>query len=234
MQAKYIGCRLTYPAATGNPLIRTEMQLTAQIKDLKMEKSRYMENIYDLQDNIRVRLPEAIQRSEGNIAKMSADHKTAQSAEKLTVEGKEFYPITIEGRLYDDRKLGSEILRNKIILNTSRVAEGKNVELGEYRGLKLALTYDPVNKRVKADISGQKHYYCDLNLDTDIGNMTRLDNCIENIGKTIEAEKEKLERTKTELEQMKVDVEKPFRKHRNCSQPKHSLKKYTNSLRSLK
>lgn len=188
------------------------MQLTSQIKDLKMEKSRYMEKIYDLQDNIRVKLPESIQRSENNIAKMTADHRTAQSVSKLTVEGKEFYPITIEGKTYDDRKQGAEVLKNKIIMNTGRLAEGKNIEMGEYRGLKLSLTYDTINKRVKADLYGQKHYYCDLNPDTDIGNMTRLDNCIENIEKTIVAEQEKLARTKSELEQMKIDVEKPFPK----------------------
>ena len=212
MQAMYIGCLLTYPAVTGNPLIRTEMQLTAQIKDLKMEKSHYMEKIYDLQDNIRVKMPEDIQRTESGIAKMSADYKTAQNAAKLTVEGKEFYPITIDGRTYEDKKLGAEILKNKIIMNKSRVAEGKNVEIGEYRGMKLALTYDPLNQKVKADLFNQKHYYCDLNPDTDIGNITRLDNLIDNIGKTIESEQEKLTRMKSELEQMKVDVEKPFPK----------------------
>ena len=42
--------------------------------------------------------------------------------------------------------------------------------------------------------------------------MTRLDNCIDNIGKSIDIEKEKLARSKSELEQMKVDVEKPFPK----------------------
>lgn len=44
----------------GNPLIKREMELQTLIKDLKMEKARYSEHIYELQDNIRVKIPEKI------------------------------------------------------------------------------------------------------------------------------------------------------------------------------
>lgn len=44
----------------GNPLIKKEMELQAQIKDLKSEKARYNENLYEIQDNIRVKYPNEI------------------------------------------------------------------------------------------------------------------------------------------------------------------------------
>ena len=57
----------------GNPLIKEEMELQSEIKDLKMEKSRYSENIFDLQDKIRVKIPAAIQQTEAHIESFRND-----------------------------------------------------------------------------------------------------------------------------------------------------------------
>ena len=50
----------SYHVGLGNSLIKREMDLQGQIRDIKMEKSRYSEKIYDLQDNIRVKYPTQI------------------------------------------------------------------------------------------------------------------------------------------------------------------------------
>lgn len=57
----------------GNPLIKREMELQAQIKDLKTEKARFNENLYELQDNIRVKYPAAIMNNELVIKHYNAD-----------------------------------------------------------------------------------------------------------------------------------------------------------------
>ncbi len=197
----------------GNVLIKEEMQLQTQIKELKSEKSRYSEKIYELQDNIRVKIPAAIQAAELHIKHNKADFDTANSQPRvLTEEGKEIYPIKIGDRVYTDRAEGGEALKAAIGSNIGRLAEGKTIPVGEYRGMKLSLLFDTITKQTKACLEGEKHHYCDLNPETNIGNIIRLDNCINNIGKDIRQSQEKVDTMKAELEQMKIDVEVPFPK----------------------
>ena len=72
-----IGGKFSYHVGSGNPLIKREMDLQGKIKDLKMEKSRYSEKIYELQDNIRVKYPNQIQLLTTNIEKSQKDSVTA-------------------------------------------------------------------------------------------------------------------------------------------------------------
>ena len=82
---------------SGNPLIKKEMELQTLIKDLKMEKARYSEHIYELQDNIRVKIPEKIHLNELIISHLQKDVDTASKAPKVVDEdGKETHPVRAE------------------------------------------------------------------------------------------------------------------------------------------
>ncbi len=197
----------------GNPLIKEEMQLQTQIKELKSEKSRYSEKIYELQDNIRVKVPTSIRATELHIKHNKMDLETANSQPKVyTEDGRETYPIKIGDKVYTDRAEAGEAFKDAILKNIGRTAEGKTVHIGEYRGLKLSILFDPNFKTTKACLEGEKHHYCDLNTETTTGNLIRLDNCINNIEKDIQQSQEKVDTLKAELEQMKIDVEVPFSK----------------------
>lgn len=197
----------------GNPLIKKEMELQAQIKDLKSEKARYNENLYEIQDNIRVKYPNEIKQNDAMIKHFTADLNTARSASKVTDdEGKEAYPMTLAGRSYTSRKEAGEAFRDALGKNMGLIMEGKETALGEYRGLKLSVIYNDFKRVPQACLRGEKAHYCDLNVSNDIGNIVRLDNAINNIQKTIDDLSAKNDMRKTELEQMKIDVEKPFEK----------------------
>ena len=197
----------------GNPLIKKEMELQALIKDLKMEKSRYSEHIYELQDNIRVKIPEKLRTNEFVIEHLQKDMDTANKAPKFVdMDGKETHPVTIMGAVYNDRKEAGTKLKSLISANAARIAEGKMFDVGEYRGFKLSVFFDVLSKHVKACLDGEKHHYCDLNPETDTGNLIRLDNCINNIQKSIEDLKSSNETMRSELKQMEADVDKPFSK----------------------
>ncbi len=197
----------------GNPLIKKEMELQTLIKDLKMEKARYSEHIYELQDNIRVKIPEKIHLNELIISHLQKDVDTASNTPKFVdVDGKETYPITLMGDVYNDRKEAGTRLKTLISANAARIAEGKMFDVGEYRGFKLSVFFDVLSKHVKACLDGEKHHYCDLNPKTDTGNLIRLDNCINNIQKSIEDLKSSNETMRSELKQMEADVDKPFSK----------------------
>lgn len=197
----------------GNPLIKKEMELQALIKDLKMEKSRYSEHIYELQDNIRVKIPEKLRTNELVIEHLQKDMDTANKTPKFVDEdGKETHPVTIMETVYNDRKEAGTKLKSLISANAARIAEGKMFDVGEYRCFKLSVFFDVLSKHVKACLDGEKHHYCDLNPETDTGNLIQLDNCINNIQKSIEDLKSSNETMRSELKQMAADVDKPFSK----------------------
>ena len=142
----------------GNPLIKKEMELQALIKDLKMEKSRYSEHIYELQDNIRIKIPEKLRTNELIIQHLQKDFDTASSTPKFVdVDGKETYPITLMCDVYNDRKEAGTKLKSLISANAARIAVGKLFEVGEYRGFKLSVFFDVLSKLVKACLDGEKH-----------------------------------------------------------------------------
>lgn len=197
----------------GNPLIKREMELQSQIKDLKSEKVRFNQNLYELQDNIRVKYPNEIKQNDIFIKHYTDDLKTAESAPKVSDEdGKEAYPLKIGDKVYNTRKEAGEAFKDFLNQSIGIIMGGKEVEVGEYRGLKLSIMYNDFKKLPQACLRGEKAHYCDLNVNTDIGNITRMDNAIGNIKKTIEELTAKNDIKKRDLEQMIIDVEKPFSK----------------------
>lgn len=199
-------------------MIKKEMELQALIKDLKTEKSRFNENLYELQDNIRVKYPNEIKQNALIIKHYTDDIKTATSAPKFTdEEGKESYGMKLGEKVYTTRKDAGEALRDILNKNLGTIMSGKELNIGEYRGLKLSILYNYFRKLPQACLRGEKAHYCDLNISTDIGNITRLDNCIGNIQKTIDDLTAKNEARIQDLERMKSDVEKPFEREQELA-----------------
>ena len=217
MQAMYIGCLLTYPAVTGNPLIREEMELKTQIKDLTSEKNRFNEQRYKLQDDIRIKYPQQISTLETTVEKNAHDFEKAQqgAVEYADEKGetRSDYPLTINGKSHLNRREAGQAIKDVVSRNYSRLASDKNtLSIGEYRGFKLNIFYDDLTNTMKMCMQGEKPHYIDLNISTDIGNMQRMDNAIANITKENTGLTEKISTLKSELEQMKVDVMTEFPK----------------------
>ena len=185
------------------------MDLQGKIKDLKMEKSRYSEKIYEIQDNIRVKYPNQIQLLTTNIEKSKKDSDTAKEGTPILKIGGVSYDMADP----DMKKAGADALKAALNdpKNTSE-AVSRQVYIGEYIGMKLSMLFDDLVKSWKGCLEGQKPHYFDWNVFTDIGNITRMDNCIKHIDEEIAKSQEKLDTMNSELAQMKVDVEKPFAK----------------------
>ena len=174
-----------------------------------MEKSRYSEKIYELQDNIRVKYPTQIQMLEINTEKSRKDLETATTGNAILTIGDRTHDMTDP----DGKKAGAEAL--KAALNdpkNSSEAVIHEVKIGEYRGFRLSMLFDNLTKAWKGCLEGNKPHYLDWNIHTDVGNITRMDNCIKHIEEEIKKSSDKHDTLKGELEQMKVDVEKPFAK----------------------
>ena len=176
------------------------------------------ENLYEIQDNIRVKYPNEIKQNVSIIKHFTADLNTVKSASRvMDEEGREAYPMTLAGRTYTSRKEAGEAFKEAVCKNLGMMMSGKEIQLGEYRGLQLSVMYNDFRKMPQACLKGEKAHYCDINIETTSGNIIRLDNVINNIQKSIDDLSAKVEIKKNELEQMKIDVEKPFKKEQELA-----------------
>ena len=95
-------------------------------------------------------------------------------------------------------------------------------EIGEYRGFKMSITFDSLNKIFSMKLQNKRSYSIDLGTDS-FGNITRINNCLENIEKEIPNERERLDYIKLQLENSKVEVEKEFPQEQELKEKQQKL-----------
>lgn len=105
----------------GNPLIKREMELQTLIRDIKSEKNRYNENLYELQDNIRVKYPNEIRQNELYAKHYTDDLKKANESEKVVDrDGNEMYPLKLGDRVYGCLSEAGDAFKNTIAVNMEK------------------------------------------------------------------------------------------------------------------
>ena len=94
--------------ATGNPYIKEKMDLDIQVSKLKLMRANHTSQIYSLESDIARRYPAEITAAKERIAGLKTDLAVAKP---LLEQDKEKFSITVEDRVYTDRKeAGSAIL----------------------------------------------------------------------------------------------------------------------------
>ena len=83
------------------------------------------------------------------------------------------------------------------------------VEIGTYRGLSMELSYSSLSQEFVIALHGKGTYRVPLGTDIH-GNITRLDNKINELPDNLERCREVLETTKSQLENAKVEAQKEF------------------------
>ena len=189
--------------ATGNPLILEKTNLDSEISKLKLLRQNFMNQKYSLQDKVIKHFPEEIVRLNNKIAAMEEDTIKLQEYTKPNKDG--FSPMIIDGKEYTEKAdAGKKLLECTQLLKSMEVKE-----IGEYRGFKMEISFDSINRNIKLKLKNKFSYTIDLGVDSN-GNITRINNCLENIEKDIPLEREKLDNTKLQLENAKVESQKEF------------------------
>ena len=70
----------------------------------------------------------------------------AKAPKAVDEEGKEAYPLRMGEKVYNTRKEAGTAFKEAILKNLSAIMTGQEVALGEYRGLKLSVTYNDFRK----------------------------------------------------------------------------------------
>lgn len=190
--------------AAGNPLIIEKTELDTEVSKLKLLKQSYLSQIYSLEDNIVKYFPVEIKNNTELIAKIEKDIETVKENTKIDNEEK-FSPMILNEKLYNKKedagKMILEICKNK-----------KNTELeeiGEYRGMKMFL--EIVGKEFVINLKNNSNYRVYLGNDIH-GNITRIDNTINDMEKQSNKTKIQLENLNQQFKNAKKDVLIPFDK----------------------
>lgn len=189
--------------ATGNPHIKEKMDLDIQVQKLRMLKSNFLSERYALEDKVIKDFPRDIARHKSRIEGLEKDIVTASEHPKSVDDT--FIGMVVNGVKYDDKADAGQA----IIDVCKTLPDSNTYPLGEYRGFKMEVHYEPFSHQHRVDIRGAITHQGILGSDP-IGNITRIDNVIDGLDKVLESEKAELSNTEKQLEIAKEQLEKPF------------------------
>ena len=189
--------------ATGNPYIKEKMDLDIQVSKLKLMRANHTSQIYSLESDIARRYPAEITAAKERIAGLKADLAVAKP---LLEQDKEKFSITVEDRVYTDRKeAGSAILAACAAMKIAKT-EGQIADLG---GFAISSRFDAFAQTFKLAIKRQSSYTIELGSDP-AGNIQRILNALASIEKTLPQVERRLETIQQQLAEAKEEVQRPF------------------------
>ena len=204
--------------ASGNPKVKEKMELDTKVSKLKLAKANYLSQKYDLEDRIIKYYPQKIKSIKTRIEGLENDIKDLKPQ-------KEFQQIKIKDMLIVDKKQAG----NAILLACKKHDGQDKKYIGEYRGFDLYIQFDSLNQYYIMYLKKELYYPVELGNDV-YGNLTRIDNAIENIPKSLKVEREFLQNTLQQLHNAELEVEKPFEKEDELNNALKKLSKINKEL----
>lgn len=209
--------------ATGNPLIIEKCNLDMEVARLNMLKASHLNQVYALEELVYRKYPEEITRLTELIAGYEQDVALAAAHPKAQ-EG--FCGMEVDGRHYTEK----EDAGKAIIDVCTRMTGSDAVLLGQYRGFSMVLAYDGRSNEYRITLKGTLSHTVTLGPDV-FGNITRLDNALENLAGSLQAEQNSLEETKTQLENARTELAAPFAREEELAEKTARLKELNIVLR---
>ena len=188
--------------AAGNPLIIEKTELDTQVSKLKLLKQSYLNEQYDLEDRIKKKYPNHIKELENNIKNYESDIKYLSDNYDNT---ENFSGMIIEGQEYLDKKLAGA----KIIDKCKTITTNATKQIGEYKGFNMELKFYSFLKEYSLILKRDSTIVVSLGT-SELGNITRIDNALNEISSTLINATTELENIKIQLEKAKAELGKPF------------------------
>lgn len=202
--------------AADNPHIKEKMDLDIQVQKLRLLKSNYLSEKYELEDKIIKYYPTTIARTKETIAGLEKDILLAKEHPKPLDDT--FVGIEVKGVSYSEKAEGGQ----KIIDACKEMTSPDPVPLGKYRGFDLELSFDTFENAYQVKIKGSLSRSVSLGTDA-TGNITRIDNAIEKISERLEAKSRELSTLEQQFATAKAEVEKPFDKEEELTEKTNRL-----------
>lgn len=202
--------------ATGNPLIIEKCNLDMEVARLNMLKASHLNQVYALEELVYRKYPEEITRLTERIEGYEQDVALAAAHPKAQ-EG--FCGMEVDGKHYTEK----EDAGKAIIDVCTRMTGSDAVLLGQYRGFSMVLAYDGRSNEYRITLKGTLSHTVTLGADV-FGNITRLDNALENLTGSLQAEQNSLEETKAQLENARTELATPFAREEELAEKTARLK----------
>lgn len=190
--------------ATGDPRIKEKIELDGEVSRLRTLESEHYNNKYKLEDVMRNRKAE-LALTEKRIVLVKQDK---EFAEKQPDE----FSVTLNGKMYAERTEAADVLAKEV---AKCIAQHKEKTLGEYKGfeitvkppLSLVACYATINLQRE----GGANYEANVELDNNLGNITRMENILKlGIDKAFAECEETISRDKSDIEQATKTLTQPF------------------------
>ena len=186
----------------GDPRIREKMDLDVQVAKLKVLRSDFQNQKYRLEDKLLKTFPEEIQKQKTRIAALQQDSQIAASHPQ---DKENFCGMTIKGMVFDDKKAAGE----RLLLARQEMPNADMMLLGTYRGFELNIRFDSFKNEHQAVLRAELSYPVSLGDDAR-GNITRLDNAIDNFADRIADAENALQNLEQQKQAAEIEVAKPF------------------------
>ena len=186
----------------GDPRIREKMDLDVQVAKLKVLRGDFQNQKYRLEDKLLKTFPEEIQKQKTRITALQQDSQIAAAHPQ---DKENFCGMTIKGMVYDDKKAAGE----RLLLARQEMPNADMMLLGTYRGFELNIRFDSFKNEHQAVLRAELSYPVSLGDDAR-GNITRLDNAIDNFADRIADAENALQNLEQQKQAAEVEVAKPF------------------------
>ena len=186
----------------GDPRIREKMDLDVQVAKLKVLRGDFQNQKYRLEDKLLKTFPEEIQKQKTRITALQQDSQIAAAHPQ---DKENFCGMTIKGMVYDDKKAAGE----RLLLARQEMPNADMMLLGTYRGFELNIRFDSFKNEHQAVLRAELSYPVSLGDDAR-GNITRLDNAIDNFTDRIADAENALQNLEQQKQAAEVEVAKPF------------------------
>ncbi len=190
--------------AAGNSNIKEKMDLDIQVTKLKLLKAEHASQKYRLEDDISKNLPKKIAALKGQLEGYRAD---IQMYKENKPAGKDSFSMELDGKIYTDKKEAGAALVG--ICRGTKIP-GDGLYIGEYQGFRMSLHYKASYAGFSISLTGKISHNVEIGSDI-FGNIQRINNVLEGMGKHMEETGRSLEEAGHQLETAKREVVKPFR-----------------------
>ena len=193
--------------ATGDPRIKEKIELDTEVSRLRTLESEHYNNQYKLEDVILNRktdlkgMQQRVEFAKGD--KAFAEEQLAKSDE---------FSVKLDGKIYTERSEAGEVLAKKIVQCMARHEEKT---IGEYKGFEVSINTmsNPVSTYAQVNLKrfGGLTYSAQVELDNNLGNITRMENLLKNgIDKEIARCEKRIERDTSDIKSAEETLAMPF------------------------
>ena len=211
--------------ASGNEKIKDKIRLEGEISKLTILKQNFLNEKFKLEDMVNQHYPNRIKEENKRIAEMEEDLINLEENTKENKDG--FSPMVIDNQIYEQKEQAGKML----LAVSQNMKIGEERTIGKYRGfdLKLKVIKELGGLYIKLELKNKSKYSVDLGTDA-FGNITRINNCLENICKVIPKEREKLDDLYKQFENAKIEINKDFEQENELKEKSIQLKEINEEL----